>query len=466
MIAAILYASSGECAMVRVVSVFIVAAMTVCLSAQASAQQSLQEEIASFQEETASMIHFKVDVATRSIALTRVASSLLTGSTIGRFSKCLFGELLTDLHPEDAFERTLINDYSQVFLTEAGSAGYKLAAREQGNLFEEGGATKAEIQIGAGITSLRLEGCYGEGLVSRKTEIEGYVLVDWQVFDPLQRKLLYRVSKQGYVKLKRDGFSERIVIEGAREAFKNSARALLIDKAFIEAVKDPRGGAPAADGILFPEATNAAPMAATQIARLPLSTTDFRTSVKDIQQQVATILTPGGTGSGFYISRDLLLTNHHVIAGYTDVRVSFFGGRQIAGTVIATDARRDIALVRTESQAFAGLPLRLENPPLASQVFVIGSPLGQENEGSVSAGIVSAFRDHEYGPMIQSDVGVTHGNSGGPMFDEKGNVIGLTDIGLTDQNGGKTQVNLFIPIADGLKKLNIELGPDPATAQK
>ena len=162
----------------------------------------------------------------------------------------------------------------------------------------------------------------------------------------------------------------------------------------------------------------------------------------------------------------MLLTNHHVIAGYTDVRINFFGGRQITGTVISSDARRDIALVKTEPQAFAGLPVRLENPEVASQVFVIGSPLDPKNEGSVSAGIVSGFRDHAYGPMLQSDVGVTFGNSGGPMFDDKGNVIALTDLGIPAANGDVTQVNLFIPIADGLKKLNIALEPDTATAQK
>lgn len=66
--------------------------------------------------------------------------------------------------------------------------------------------------------------------------------------------------------------------------------------------------------------------------------------------------------------------------------------------------------------------------------------------------------------MIQSDVAVTHGNSGGPMFDDKGNVIGLTDLGIPGQDGEPTAVNLFIPIKDGLKTLNIELALEPGAA--
>ena len=67
--------------------------------------------------------------------------------------------------------------------------------------------------------------------------------------------------------------------------------------------------------------------------------------------------------------------------------------------------------------------------------------------------------------MIQSDVGVTFGNSGGPMFDDKGNVIALVDIGLPDDNRNPTQVNLFIPIADALKVLQIDFAPTAAAVK-
>ncbi|MBX7200555.1 MAG: S1C family serine protease [Rhodospirillaceae bacterium] len=79
-------------------------------------------------------------------------------------------------------------------------------------------------------------------------------------------------------------------------------------------------------------------------------------------------------------------------------------------------------------------------------MFVIGTPARTSNEGSVISGFVSAFRAEKQGSFIQSNVPVTHDNSGGPMFDDQGNVIGLTDLGDRDA----AAINRFIPIADAL----------------
>ncbi|MBY0511727.1 MAG: serine protease, partial [Rhodospirillaceae bacterium] len=255
--------------------------------------------------------------------------------------------------------------------------------------------------------------------------------------------------------------NDTIVMEGTRAAFKDAAKTILADPNFVAAVTDRRGA---------PVASQVAPAAPTtvQVAHLPLSKVPFRQQVNDLRKQVITIVTPSGGGSGFYIADGLVLTNEHVIGGFKDVKVKFMGGREVAGQVIASDARRDVALVQTEHVGVPGLPLRTEQPEIASPTFVIGSPLDPKYEGSVISGIVSGFRDHRYGPMIQSDVNVTHGNSGGPMFDEHGNVIGLVDIGIPGQDGQATAINLFIPIADALAKLNIQanlaLGAAPMLA--
>jgi len=411
-----------------------------------------------------------VDVATRRMSIERLGITVPVGSEIGTVNQLCGSGLIGNMgtvFSEHAFRNVPDRDFFNQFIAEASAAGYNLAAEQSGDLFSSGTGSKAELIVGAAIVAIKADVC-NESMFGSNWRADAEMTVDWQVFDPLEKKIVFRVTNQGKVRTPGQQTNTTITIDGARAAFRAAAKNLVADPNFLAAVKDPRGGAPSSGNALFPEATSAAPTptSATQIARLPLSTTDFRGQVAAIRDQVVTIRTPGGDGSGFYINSNLLLTNHHVIAGYTDVRITFFGGREIAGSVIASDARRDIALVKTEAQAFSGLPLRLENPEVASQVFVIGSPLDPKNEGSVSAGIVSGFREHDYGPMLQSDVGVTFGNSGGPMFDDKGNVIALTDLGIPAANGDKTQVNLFIPIADGLKKLNIELGPDPATAQK
>ena len=108
---------------------------------------------------------------------------------------------------------------------------------------------------------------------------------------------------------------------------------------------------------------------------------------------------------------------------------------------------------RRRALGLGGLPLRPAEAPVGSPVFVIGSPLGEQNESTVSAGIVSAYRTEGELRYIQSDVNVMGGNSGGPMFDEQGNVIAITVAGLFGEGSG---LNLFIPIAEALRALNIE----------
>jgi serine protease Do len=291
--------------------------------------------------------------------------------------------------------------------------------------------------------------------------------VEWQLFDPLEKKLLFRGMSEGIVDVSRivardEGITAHYVQmlpEAARNAFQQAAKAIVADPNFVAAARDPKGGAPAQSPTneLFPEAQNAAPPAPPplQIIRLPLSTKPFKDQVVQLRDQVVTVLTPGGQGSGFYVADGMLLTNHHVIAGYSRVRLRFYGGREIEGEVVSSNAKRDIALIKTAGAGVAGLPLRLEPPQLAATVFVIGTPARDRNEGSVISGIISAFRDEKDGPFIQSDVAVTHGNSGGPMFDDTGNVIGLVDKGDRDA----AAVNRFIPIADALKVLDIKFAP-------
>jgi S1-C subfamily serine protease len=182
---------------------------------------------------------------------------------------------------------------------------------------------------------------------------------------------------------------------------------------------------------------------------------------------VVTIHSPSGTGSGYYIADGLLLTNHHVSAKGMAVKVKLSSGRMVAGYTVASDYRRDVALIRTEKVDLPGLPLRLNPPQAGSRVYVIGTPASDELEGTVTSGIVSASaRVYDHKNWIQSDAAVTHGNSGGPMFDDQGNVIGMTDIGLLPE-GVPVSLNLFIPVAEALESVGVRMqGPNKQLVTK
>ena len=157
----------------------------------------------------------------------------------------------------------------------------------------------------------------------------------------------------------------------------------------------------------------------------------------------------GGVGSGFIISPDgYLLTNAHVVAQASEVTVKLTDKREFKAKVIGFDRKTDVALLKIEA---SNLPaVKLGNPgetKVGEWVVAIGSPFGFDN--TVTAGIVSAksreLPDEAYVPFLQTDVAVNPGNSGGPLFNMKGEVIGINSQ-IYSRSGGYQGLSFAIPI--------------------
>jgi serine protease Do len=156
-----------------------------------------------------------------------------------------------------------------------------------------------------------------------------------------------------------------------------------------------------------------------------------------------------GMGSGFIVSADgHILTNAHVVADATDVTVRLSDRRELKAKVVGADARTDVALLKVEA---TGLPTVKMGDAASLKpgewVVAIGSPFGLEN--SVTAGVVSAtgraLPDSSYVPFIQTDVAVNPGNSGGPLFNMAGEVVGINSQIFT-RTGGYQGVSFAIPM--------------------
>jgi serine protease Do len=159
-----------------------------------------------------------------------------------------------------------------------------------------------------------------------------------------------------------------------------------------------------------------------------------------------------GVGSGFLISPDgFLLTNHHVVDGADEIYVTLTDKRELRGRLIGSDRRTDVALVKIEGSGFPSLkigdPARLR---VGEWVLAIGSPFGLEN--TVTAGIVSAKgRDTgDYLPFIQTDVAVNPGNSGGPLINMRGEVVGINSQ-IYSRTGGFMGISFAIPIDEAMR---------------
>jgi len=173
-------------------------------------------------------------------------------------------------------------------------------------------------------------------------------------------------------------------------------------------------------------------------------------------ESVAIVFAADGSGSGFLVSKDgYVLTNQHVVGGAKYVKLKWANGEETLGEVVRSDRRRDVALIKADAKGRAPLALRSDAPQLGDPVFAVGTPLDDKLQNTLTKGIVSANRVYEGQPFIQSDVAVTHGNSGGPLLDEKGRVLGLTVSGRAP-DGAPVGLNFFIPIDDALRALALK----------
>jgi serine protease Do len=160
-----------------------------------------------------------------------------------------------------------------------------------------------------------------------------------------------------------------------------------------------------------------------------------------------------GLGSGFIVSQDgLILTNAHVVANAAEVTVKLSDRREFKAKVIGTDPQTDVAALKIDATNLPTVTLgSAQNVRVGEWVVAIGSPFGFEN--TVTSGIVSAtsraLPDGSAVPFIQTDVALNPGNSGGPLFNMKGEVIGINSQ-IYSRSGGYQGLSFAIPIDTAL----------------
>lgn len=170
-----------------------------------------------------------------------------------------------------------------------------------------------------------------------------------------------------------------------------------------------------------------------------------------------TTQTEQSLGSGFVLDKaGHIVTNEHVIAGAQKIQVSFSGNDQIQATTVGSDPSTDIAVLKIDTHARALTPLPLGNSDavnVGDPVYAIGNPFGYTR--TLTAGLISAVQREITAPnslpienAIQTDAAINHGNSGGPLIDVGGRVIGVTSQISTGNTGqqGNLGIGFAIPI--------------------
>ena len=166
---------------------------------------------------------------------------------------------------------------------------------------------------------------------------------------------------------------------------------------------------------------------------------------------VVSIRTPSGTGSGFFLTADTIVTNEHVVAGHSSVTVRTHDGVERPGRVVTRQASVDLATVKLmqavpQRALIAG---RSTDVRVGQEVLAIGSPLGIEN--TVTRGIVSGIRRVGTVTLLQTDAAVNPGNSGGPLLNRQGQVVGITTLKLSraEQMSFAVAIDHALPLLEG-----------------
>lgn len=239
-----------------------------------------------------------------------------------------------------------------------------------------------------------------------------------------------KLTNNDVVEMKKLGFSDDVILEKIRTSstnFNTSLQELKTLKAagISDAVIKSMIGASAA--------------AVAPVEKPARITDELTTAYRKWQNSVFTVWSETGHGSGFLFDRrGLILTNQHVVGPSEYVAVQFDPKRKIRATVLATNPQQDVAVLWADVSSIPeALPVVLateagENGTVVEgeRVFTIGSPLNQRK--AITTGIASKIEPK----AIISDININHGNSGGPLFNSLGVVVGITTFGDFTSAGG------------------------------
>jgi serine protease Do len=373
------------------------------------------------------------------VEIARIRSGILPGVLIGGHHD---GLLKIQQHRYVATGRLneqLENSVHDLLEDELIQAGFEVMRSRPHSVFEDliEPTDPGRFLIGGTITRVILNSYssfFGESTHDERT-------IRWEVFDRDLNKVIYRQTSDGSAQA--EGIDNP---EATYEAIRASFKHLLDEPSFIALLNQPAQDLPIPVKPYKIEA-----IAATK-QLLSLEQLVGRTIPSIVQ-----IHTPRGRGSGFLLdSSGLIMTNQHVVGSAFSVKVKLYDGTLLNGRVLRRDPVADAALVKLEGDIrdVSGLPIcHTDVVRVGQSVMAIGNPLSFSN--TVTQGIVSGFRRSPSRSLIQTDTAVNPGNSGGPLLNREGAVIGIVTEKVAAQ--GVEGLGFALPIGEVLQRLNVTI---------
>lgn len=296
---------------------------------------------------------------------------------------------------------------------------------------------QAELMLGGTVTELECQA----GTVSDNVSCR--MGVEWQVLDVASDTVVYKLLSRGRV------------LETPREPAVTLGRKLVVANleslskhAIFQRLLQPQPASKPTQG--YARAT----LRVCKAAPHPMPA-----SSEQVLDATVLVQTSGGFGSGFVLGADgFVATAAHVVPG-ASATVKLRDGREFPATVIRSDRRIDIALLRLalpEGVTLPCLPSKLEPLPVGSDVYAIGSPASRDLSFSLARGIVSGVRLLDGVQYLQTDAAVNRGNSGGPLVTASGDAAAIVSYKLV---GASVEGIAFgVPLGPGLNAIGVNLG--------
>ena len=335
-------------------------------------------------------------------------------------------------------------DFTYAFREELQKANYPIVGNPDA-LFEDPAEWKAELLVAGLVKEINANLCFRNGGFDNFTVAKGgvYLKVNWQIYSRLDRRVVYEVATEGSYQTDQSSSDRGVSI--FTNAFAVATQNLLADEGFHKLVmRSPE------------DATAMVGTPKVSVKRLQPYSGDITKNIDNVRSAVVVVMAGPGHGSGFLISSDgYVLTNEHVVREAKQVKLKLSTGREILGEVVKTDNRRDVALIKAREGQMVALPCRQSEPNVGDEIYALGSPMDPKFNTTLTKGIISNYVMTGGKRYIQSDVKVLPGSSGGPIVDSKGNVVGMTEAGLSTQ-GVPLGMNFFIPISEALTCMGVD----------
>ena len=338
-------------------------------------------------------------------------------------------------------------ELGDIFYEELTRLGYNIAGDPKDLFNANASVSSAEYLIAGRVIKMTGNFCsdhdFWYALPTNKYSGEMSVTVEWSVLNTLTKNIVLNETITGYYKL------EKPEKEGITTVFENAFA--ISSENFAKSIK-LRNLAVGKKIVATNDNYSKENIKITQ----GKSQKEF--DINNLRSNIVTIRIGQGHGSGFFIGNNgYLLTNAHVVGDSNSVQIITSSGMEIEGQVIRKSKSRDVALIKVPLKITNSLYLKFQIPDIASDVYAAGTPIDEALKTTVTKGIISNIRvDKTSGlKFIQADASISPGNSGGPLFDKSGNVIGIS-VAKYNTNSAEG-LGLFIPLQDAFNSIKLQI---------